>query len=270
MNGKDLESAFNRALLHSFSRSKALLVFPALVLCGILIVFCRALSFGASEWMSMSLAFLPVLLGSGVMLSVGVLVIRLYQHEVKNLQLGIKKLVTGSLDVVLGTSYLSVPPILAYLLLWIILGIFFLLKEIPGLGSFFSTILSFGPFLLIFCSMLLCLFNLALLFFVAPAAARLSSKRLNLARAVLSLFQKRMFQSMRLFFIALIPIGLFVGLLSWAAILTNLSFSTDGGENWTLSLKWFFLMLPFAAILTPAVIFFFNFASESHQLLNEQ
>ena len=266
MTWMDLEQSFTRAMLHSFSRTKALLVFPSLILCGILIVFCRALSFGASEWMAMSL---PVLLGTGILLSVGVLVIRLYQYEIKNLQLSVRKLLTGSFDVVLGTSYLSIPPILAYLLLWIALGVFFLLKEIPGLGQVFSTILSFGPFLLIFCSMLLCLFNLALLFFVAPAAAKLSSKRLHLAKAVFSLFQQRILTSLSLLFIALLPIAFFAGLLSWAAILTNLSFSY-GGQSWTLALEWFFIMLPFAAFLTPAVIFFFNFSAESHYLLNKK
>ena len=269
MNWTDLEKSFNRAIVSSFSKSKALLVFPVLLLCGIMIVFCRALSFGASEWMSMSLTFLPILLGSGLLLSVGVLVIRMYQHEVKSLQLGMKKLLTGSFDVVLGTTYLSIPPVLVYLLLWIILGIFFLLKEIPGLGQFFSTIFSFGPFLLIFCSMLLCIFNLLLLFFVAPAAAKLSSKRIHLAKAVLSVLQKRLFTSISLFLIAFVPIALLVGLLIGSAILTNLSFSL-GIQSWTLALEWFFMMLPFAAILTPAVIFFFNFASESYHLLSEK
>jgi hypothetical protein len=269
MTWMDLEQSFTRAMLCSFSRSKAFLVFPSLILCGILIVFCRALSFGASDWMAMSLAFLPILLGTGVLLSVGVLVIRLYLHEVKNLHLSMKKLLKGSFDVVLGTSYLSIPPILAYLLLWIVLGIFFLLKEIPGLGQVFSTIFSFGPFLLIFCSMLLCLFNVALLFFVAPAIAKLSSKRLHLAKAVLSLFQTKMLTSLSLLFISLIPLAVFAGLLSWAAILTNLSFSY-GEQSWALALEWFFIMLPFAALLTPAVIFFFNFAAESHSILNRK
>ncbi|MES2123025.1 MAG: hypothetical protein V4492_09700, partial [Chlamydiota bacterium] len=34
-----------------------------------------------------------------------------------------------------------------------------------------------------------------------------------------------------------------------------------------LSLQWFFIMLPFSALLTPALIFFFNFAAESHVLM---
>jgi len=260
--------AFNRALLHSFSWTKAILVFPALVLCGILIVFCRALHFGASEWMGMSLVFLPVLLSSAVLLSVGVLVIRIYHYELKQLPIHLKKLLIGSFDAVLGTSYLSIPPILLYLLLWMVLGIFFLMKEIPAFGHVFNTILLFIPFLLIFCSILLCVLSVALLFFVAPAAAKFSVKRMHLAKVVLSLFQRDVFTSLTLFFVALAPIGLLTLLLTWAASLTNVNFSY-GQHSWTLALEWFFMMFPFAALLTPAVIFFFQFAVEANRLRSE-
>ncbi len=269
MTWTDVEKAFNRALIYSFSWTKALLVFPALVLCGILIVFCRALHFGASEWMGMSLVFLPILLSSAILLSVGVLVIRMYQLELKQVSWSIKKILVGSLDAVLGTSYLSIPPILLYLLLWMVLGIFFLMKEIPGVGHVFNTILLFIPFLLILGSILLCVFSVALLFFVAPAAAKFSAKRIQLAKVVVSLFRRDIFGSLILFFVALFPIGLLSLLLTWAAALTNVNFSY-GERSWTLALEWFFMMFPFAAFLTPAVIFFFQFAVEASRLRSSE
>ena len=171
MHWNDLEKAFNRAILLSASRKKLALTFPILVLCGILSVFCKAVSFESGEWVSMSLAFFPILFSSGIMLALGVLVIRMHHHEAKNLALDFRKLIGGSIDLIVGISYLSILPILAYLFLWTLLGIFFLLQEVPVLGDFFSVVFSFGPFLLIFGSLLLCLFNLGLLFFVAPAAA---------------------------------------------------------------------------------------------------
>lgn len=247
----------------SFSRKKMMLTFPVLVLCGILIVFCRAVAYEASNWIAMSLAFLPILLSSGVLLALGVLLIRIHIHEVKGLHLGFRRLIAGSLDLIMGTSYLSIPPIMAYLFLWMALGLFYLLQEIPGIGDFFSVVLAFGPFLLIFSSLLLCLFNLGLLFFVAPAAAFQPYKRFSLAKRVLNLFQGRILSSFSLFLLALLPISLVVGLLILSALLTN----SAPDRPLSVALEWFFIMLPFSAVLTPAVIFFFNFAAESYQLL---
>lgn len=264
MKWADIERSFSRAVAFSFSRKKMMLTFPILVLCGILIVFCRAVAYGASDWIAMSLAFLPILLSSGVLLALGVLLIRIHIHEVKGLHLSFRRLIAGSVDLIMGTSYLSIPPIMAYLFLWIALGLFFLLGEIPGVGEFFSVVLAFGPFLLIFGSLLLCLFNLGLLFFVAPAAAfQPFNKRLTLAKRVLALFQGRILSSVALFFLALVPIALIAGLLVLSALLTN----SAAEKPLSIAIEWFFIMLPFAAVLTPAVIFFFNFAAESYQLL---
>ena len=78
------------------------LTFPILVLCGILIVFCRAVAFEASPWIAMSLAFLPILLSSGILLALGVLLIRIHMHEVKSLHLSFRRLIAGSVDLIMG------------------------------------------------------------------------------------------------------------------------------------------------------------------------
>lgn len=265
MNWSDIEKSFSRAVIFSFSRKKMMLTFPVLVLCGILTVFCKAVSYEASDWVAMSLAFLPILLSSGILLALGVLLVRIHIHEIKSLSLSLRRLIAGSVDLIMGTSYLSIPPILAYLFLWIFLGFFFLLKEIPGIGDFFSVVLASGPFLLIFSSLLLCLFNLGLLFFVAPAAAFQPMKRHSLAKRILALFQGRLLSSIALFLLALVPIALVSGLLSLSALLTNFSLAPE--KSLSVAIEWFFIMLPFCAVLTPAVIFFFNFAAESYQLL---
>ncbi len=266
MHWSDLEKGFNRAALLSFSERKLALAFPALLLCGILSVFCRAVAYEASEWVAMSLAFLPILLSSGILLALGVLLVRLHHHEAKQLSLDFKKLIGSSTDLVIGTFYLAILPVLVYLFLWILLGVFFLLREIPLVGDFFSIIFSFGPFLLIFGSLFLCLFNLGLLFFVAPAAALQSLQKAPLAKRVLEVLSKKLFSSLILFLIALIPIGIVGGILSLAAILTNVNFSI-AERSLSVALEWFFIMLPFSAILSPVVVFFFNFAAESYQIL---
>jgi hypothetical protein len=266
MEWSGVEKAFGRAVALSFSKQKMMMTFPALVLCGVLSVFCRAVAFDASEWIAMSLAFLPILLSSGVLLALGVLLIRMHLHEVKGLSLDPRRLITGSIDMMMGTFYLSIPPVLVYLFLWMGLGFFFLLKEIPGIGRFFSVVFAFAPFLLIFGSLLLCLFNVGLLFFVAPATVIQSGRKLTIAKRLLALFQGQLLRSIALFLLALVPIGIVTGLLCLSAMLTNFSFlSMDG--SLTVALEWFFIMLPFAALLTPAVVFFFNFAAESYQLL---
>jgi hypothetical protein len=266
MHWNDLEKAFNRAILLSVSRKKLALTFPVLVLCGILSVFCKAVSFESGEWVSMSLAFFPILFSSGIMLALGVLVIRMHHHEAKNLALDFRKLIGGSIDLIVGISYLSILPILAYLFLWTLLGVFFLLQEVPVLGDFFSVVFSFGPFLLIFGSLLLCLFNLGLLFFVAPAAALQPLKNIPLAKRVWNVLNRKLFAALILLFVALVPIGFVAGLLSFAAFLTDVNFLV-GERSLSVALEWFFIMLPFCAILAPAVVFFFNFAAESFQLL---
>lgn len=266
MKWTEIEEAFSRALAFSFSKKKMLLTFPVLILCGVLIVFCRTVAFGANRWIAMSFAFLPMLLSSGVLLALGVLLIRIHIYETKKLHLSFKRLIAGSADLIMGTSYLAIPPLLAYLLLWIALGVFFLLREIPGIGAFFSVVFAFGPFLLIFGSLLLCLFNLGLLFFVAPAAAFQPLKRVSLAKRVVTLFQGRILSSVSLFLIALAPILLVVGLLTLSACLTNVA----PEKPLSVALSWFFIMVPFAAILTPSAIFFFNFAAESYQLLHSK
>ncbi len=267
MHWSDLEIAFQRAVLLSVNKKKLIITFPVLILCGILCIFCRAVSFGAGEWVAMSFSFLPFLLSSGVLFVLGMLLIRIHHSEVKQIALDFKSLISSSADLLLATSYFAVLPILAYLFLWTILGIFFLFKEIPGLGNFFSVVFSFGPFLLIFGSILLCLANIGLLFFVAPAVALQPLNKIPLHRRIWKLINQKLFTAFLLFFIAMIPTVLIGGLALLAATLTDVNFVVAGSLS--TALQWFFIMLPFSAILAPAVIFFFNFASESFQLLQK-
>ena len=146
MRWEDLEKAFSRAVILSFSRKKMMLTFPVLVLCGVLIVFCRAVAYDASDWIAMSLAFLPILLSSGVLLALGVLLIRIHIHEVKGLHLGFRRLIAGSVDLIMGTSYLSIPPIMAYLFLWMALGLFISSKRSLALAIFLASSLHSAPF----------------------------------------------------------------------------------------------------------------------------
>ena len=152
------------------------------------------------------------------------------------------------------------------IVLWMFLGVFFLLKEIPGIGEFFSVIFSFGPFLLIFGSLILCFVNLGLLFFVAPAATLLSLRKGALAKRVLDSLKKRVFTAIVLLIIGITPLLLVSWLLYFSAFLTNTSFFLSE-HSLSVAMEWFFVMIPFAALMTPSVVFFFNFSAETYALL---
>jgi len=269
MEGFEIEKCFNRALSLCISKKKFFIVFPVLFLCGIFIVYCRAFASDASSWIKMSLAFLPILLSSGILLSLGALLIRIYYHEVKRLKFHYTELLGKSWDLIIGTAYLAIPPVLVYLMVWILLGIFLLLQEIPGIGNAISILLSFWPFLLILSSLLLCLFNLALLFFVTPAVALKSQDKTHLAKEVFASIQNKLFSNILFLLMALLPIGFVVGVLSFAATLTHENYFAQE-HPLSIGLYWFFIMIPFSAILTPGVIFFFNFAAESYNYLQKK
>ena len=76
-----------------------------------------------------------------------------------------------------------------------------------------------------------------------------------------------MLSSLALFLIALVPIALVGGFLWMAADLTQVRFLI-AEHSLGVALEWFFIMLPFAAFLSPPVIFFFQFAAESYKLLH--
>ncbi len=146
------------------------------------------------------------------------------------------------------------------------LGIFVLLKQVPGLGEFFGVILVFGPFLLNLCTLILCVLNLAMLFFVTPVIALKGLNRIRVTQILVDRLKRDIFSNTFLALVATFPLLIFIGLLTLAAFLTGTV--CYGCENPLHNvLQWFFIMIPFTALLSPAVVFFFNFAAEAHVLL---
>lgn len=265
MTLNDIRFIFNRALSKSFNLRKNLVVFAFLALCGVLVVFFRGLSVNAGQWLLMSLAFLPIFLCSGVLLSLGIFLIRIYHDEIKKKERSYRDVLSKSWDVILGSSYFSIPFILCYLFLWMLLGVFFLFKEIPGLGQVVTVILAFGPFLINLGSLLLCVLTLAMLFFLAPVIALRGLNRIQISQTLVARFRKDVFSNVFLGLIGSIPLFFVVALLSLAAFLTG-SICYNCDHPIYSVLQWFFIMIPFTALLSPAIVFFFNFAAEAHVL----
>lgn len=266
---KDIEKSFNRAVLHSLTKRKLWITFPVLALCGVLIVFCRAVAFEVEGWMALAFVFLPILLSAGILMALGIFLMRIYYHEVKEYKVSYKEIFKGSWTLITGTSYLSVPFILIYLLLWVVLGVFMLLRQIPAVGDFIAPIMAFAPFLLIFSSIMLCLVSLVFLFFLTPALAFGTKEKFHFARSCFVGLRHNLFAGFLSFIVAMLPIIVVVGFLVLAAVVTKLSFLV-AQSSLSLVVGWFFIMLPFCACLTPCVTFFFNFAAEIYHALKQK
>ncbi|MGA8165423.1 MAG: hypothetical protein WB791_10480 [Waddliaceae bacterium] len=265
----EIRFIFNRALSASWKKIKLIITFIVLVFCGVLIVFFQGIALDTGRWIALSLAFLPIFLCAGILLSLGILLIRIYHDEVKGKNISYKRTLVKSWEVVIGASYFSVPMILCYLLLWMLLGMFVLLSEIPNIGDVFSAVLAFGPFLINLGTLLLTILNLALLFYVTPILALKGFNRIQVSRILANRFKNDVFSNLFLIVIGLLPLFILLALLTGAALLTGSLCSSCSTPVQTI-LMWFFTMIPFMGILSPAVIFFFNFAAEAHVLVLKQ
>jgi hypothetical protein len=266
MTWKEVETIFNRALRFTFSRRKLLFTIPILIFCGLISVCFRALGSKANDWLSMSMTFMPLFFCSAVLLAAGILLTRIYHDEVKGLSISYRKTLYVSKTLMVEVAYLALPVILIYLALWTLLGIFYLFKEIPLIGEGLGVILSFGPFLLLFGSFILSLLSISVLFFVTPSVSLKSSMQIEVLEGVFKRLRFNPFTNAALLFLGLLPLTLVAGLMIVAAIMTGKSY-VAAEHPFAVSLEWFFIMIPFATLLTPAVIFFFNFAAESHVLM---
>lgn len=269
MNLTDIQQIFNRALTLTFSAKKLLLISCLLALCGLLVVFSRGLAVNASYWMTLSLTFTPLFLCTGILLSAGIVLTRIYHNEIKGKEVNYTDILSNSWETIIAASYFSIPIVLIYLLLWMILGIFVLLKEIPGVGDFFTAILAFAPFLLNLSSLLLCIFALLVLYFVTPIVSLKGGNRIQLANSLTARIKGDAFCNLLLGALSILPLIFSVAILAFAAFLTESMYGAIFNSSIYTVIHTFFMMIPFAIMLSPAVIFFFNFAAEAHVLMRK-
>jgi len=262
MSWEQLEKMFDRAMQHSFSKKKLFITALLLVVCGLFFILCQALAVGASGWMFLSLTFLPIFLSSSILLAGGSILTRMYHHDLKGIPCSLTKTLTKSWQMLLNMSYLALPLLLIYLVLWMVMGLFYLLKELPAVGEAVGVILSFGPFLLVLGSLVLSFFTLMVLFFVTPDAALKTGVRLRLVEGVYARWKQGMLANLVLLVVGMMPLAISLGILYLAAAMTGNNFMEHSGAVSSV-LQHFFIMIPFCALLTPSVVFFFNFSTES-------
>jgi hypothetical protein len=268
MNLRSFEKLFQTAWV-SIDKRKYLLVFFTLCLCGLVAVFSRVLSIGSGKWVILSLSFLPIFLSTSLLFSLGVFLVNLYDSEQRGESFSLHKIFIKSLKPIVSVCYITLPLFLIYLLAWLVLGVFFLLKEIPGIGDLMGVFLSFGPFILILASLFLAFLNVAFLFFLTPQIALKENLNLKLWKDLGISLKRNMLLSISFLFISALPIVFILSFLIGAAFLTKMSYFSSINPLF-VGLQWFFLMLPFNALLTPFVVFFFNFATETHFLLSQR
>lgn len=266
MNFTDICGAFNRSLSYMGSRKKLILTYAVLLVCGLLVIFFRGIASQSGPWTLMSLTFLPIFISSGFLLALGILLIRIYHDEVKQRPINYWDITAKSWDTVVGASYFSIPILLAYLAVWLVFAVFMLLKAIPGVGDFFAVILAFVPFTLNIATLALCVLSWAILFFVSPLVALRGMDRFRVIEALGQRIKKDPFSHILLAIVGIIPLKI-VGFIALLAVWMTeaMCFSCMGPLSRIV--ESFFIMIPLAAVLTPVTIFFFNFAAETHILL---
>ncbi|HSX12433.1 MAG TPA: hypothetical protein VLF61_02985 [Rhabdochlamydiaceae bacterium] len=269
MTWEELELIFNRALRFSFSRKKLLFILPVAMACGFITALSRAISYGVSDWIHINFVFLPIFLCGSLLLFSGVVLTRIYHHEVKGLEVNFHQVLLQSRSLFLAIFHLAVPLFFAYTILWMTLGLFYLAKMIFPMSDVMGAVLSFGPFLLVLAALVLSFFNLLLLFFATPQAALKSDYRPEQLKEIFVYFRENPFLTVVFPVLGILPILFAAGLLSLAAVVTDLMY-VGAKQHLSVALQWFFMMLPFSILLAPAVVFFFNFAAESYVLIQRK
>jgi len=269
MELKEISDSFNRSLYHSFSLKKILFTGGALIVAGLFFVFFQSLTFFANSWMRFSLGLVPFFIGIAILLSAGIILIRLYHDEIKGEKHRFREVVGSSLDLLVSSIYFVLPLIAGFIAIWLIEGLFVLLGALPAVGPFFAAILSFMPYLLTLAAILLLLFGFVALFYVTPVLALRGLDRPYLQTTLLTRIKKDPFYHLILLGAGYIPVYMFYYVLMAAKNITSMIMAFSANESF-LIVAWFFLMLPISVLFSPAFIFFFNFAAESHILLKKE
>lgn len=259
---ENCEKLFQNAW-RGFDKIRLMLVFFSLCFCGLFAVFFRVMGVQSNPWVKLSLSFLPLFITTSMLFALGIVLSNIHFSKASGKKLGLMALVRQSLKPMASIVYLTLPLFFLYVVTWLILGVFFVLKEIPAVGELLGVLLSFGPFILIFASLVLAFLNVALLFFLTPRLAKNETMGWSLVQSVLKTLKSRLLVSIVFFLVAFLPLFFALSFLLGSALLTKASYFQSSTPLY-IGMQWFFLMLPFNALLTPFVLFFFNFATECY------
>lgn len=268
MDFAEIQSMCSRAAEHSLRKTKLAVTSLVIVLCGLLVVFAQSVGLFSGAWVAFSLTFLPLFLSGGLLMGLGVVLIRSYHDEIVQNENSFSQLFMRSWHAALSSAYVFMPVVLLFLSVWACLGLFYLVREIPMLGDFFASILSTGPFLLHLLALLLCVFSVYILYVMTPNFALKSFQEATQITQESKMYLSHFFIRAVLLLVGLFPLLLSALLLSIAASMTTHGFVT-GTNHLQVVVQWLMIMLPYAVLLSPSVVFFFNMAAETHVLVHK-
>lgn len=263
MSWDDLQRATNRAFELTLDWKKLFFTFVLLLIGGWVMVVCRGLAINANGWATLCLRVLPIYVTAAVAMAGGVVLVRIYHDQVKQKPVEYRQVIFSSWHLMVTAASIVMGILLVFFGIWISLGLFHALLAIPVLGSFFSVILAFGPFLLNVSAILLLLGTLAILFYFTPILALKGVSRGKLSQTVRQRLSDDYFSNVIelvwgiLPFLASLAVVVVASCLNWRT-----GFTSANPHQAVMQL--FFIMVPLMGLLAPGVIFFFNFATEAH------
>ncbi len=255
-----MKEPFNRALKQSFCWSKWIGCSVSIVVIGLIFLFFGTLAASSAGWLKATLGLLPLFLSVGLFCSLGVILVKLYDDELQRKKSTLLSVAKDSLQLLLGTSYITIPLFVLFIVLWIFLGLYQLLSYTPLFGSFIGVTLSFVPFLIYVALFLILAISVITLFYLVPPVAINGWEGREIIKQKLTEILVDPFNHGKYLLIALIPPTISLFILLWSARMAKLHFKEV--EIDLFAVQWVIVLIPFAALLAPSVLFFFNFAHE--------
>lgn len=260
MKLKDLSQMFNRAAGHVFAIKKTFFLFLALIVFGLIFLSLKGIATDTLNWWRLFLAAIPFFLLIAFLMATGVFLVKAYVLEREDKPFSVKETFSSSAKFMLKAAYFALPLFLAFIVLWVTMGIFILLKSIPYLGPFLGVILAFVPYVSSICILLLFFISLLFLFFLTPLLAFNETVDRN---ALIGRLRADLFTHILLLGSAFFPVWIVWLFASRAITLTFAVYSiNDSGVE--MALQSLFMLIPFAAVMALPLTFFFNFATESY------
>lgn len=268
MNIENIQTQLYRAINHTLVIKKLIIAFIALIACGLTWIFFVTLAQQEQLWAAIGMYFAGFFACIAGILVSGVFFVRLYYNEVKERKKAYRAVLKQSLPE-MGLAVCSVAPLLmAFIIMWLALGAFLLMGEIPVIGQFLIVVLAWGPFLLYTGMLVLGIFAVALLFLGAPVLALKTGNPYLITEETLKRVAAQPFYYLSMAFIALVPV-FFMGCILSKAVCMTLALTVYEMNSLTFSIALMMAAIPACMLLAPFLVFFFNFATECFKQSND-
>lgn len=263
MDLKEIAQIFNKAFINSFNLKRSFVAFLILLLSGLSFLLLQTVAIHSFLWMKLFLISSSFFIVIWVMMSGGPVLIRLYTKEKSNEKYDFPASILQFKDLIFRPLYIILPVVLAFFIFCLFSIFCFLLKSIPYVGVLFGIVLAFAPFIFNFSIIMLFLASLAALFFLSPVfACQENLDLMGLFNSIRRDFFSSLFLSATAYFSLFVIWKVLV-----AAMKISLQLYTCGDGVVEYFLCSLVMMIPFLIVMTPALVFFFIFAYESHRWL---